>query len=108
MAKQGEGVSVPAVGARVMGFGASAFADYMVVDARHVLRVSDGMDWETAASYPTALVTMHNAIVSERRLFTYYCWETSTSMDSSTILNVRSSTDHGITCIATDSGVVPD
>ena len=68
VAEHGEGVSAPAQGARVMGFGASAFADYMVVDARHLLRVPDGMDWETAASYPTALVTMHNAIVTAGRL----------------------------------------
>ncbi len=64
----GEGVTTPSMGARVMGFGASAFAEFMVVDARHVLRVPEGMDWQTAASYPTALLTMHDAIVTNGRL----------------------------------------
>ncbi len=64
----GEGVSRFALNERVMGFGGSAFAEYVVLDARHALRMPDGMDFETAASYPTALLTMHDAIVTNGRL----------------------------------------
>ena len=68
VAELGQGVTALSVGDRVMGFGASAFAEYTTVDARHALRIPAGMDWEKAASYPTALETMHDAIVTNGRL----------------------------------------
>ncbi len=56
------------VGDRVMGFGASAFAELTKVDHRHVFPVPAGMDWQTAAAYPVAVETMHDAIVTNGRL----------------------------------------
>ena len=68
VAELGQGVTALSVGEPVMGFGASAFAERVAVDARHVLRIPDGLDWEKAASYPTALETMHDAILTHGRL----------------------------------------
>ena len=55
-------------GDRVMGFGASAFAELTAVDHRHVFPVPRNMDWQTAAAYPVAVETMHDAIVTNGRL----------------------------------------
>ena len=55
-------------GDRVMGFGASTFAEMTTVDHRHVLPVPDGMEWRDAAAYPVAVETMHDAIVTNGRL----------------------------------------
>src|SRR6202042_2887201 len=49
---------------RVMGASASAFAEYVVVHAAHVLAVPDSMSFEDAACFPVGLRTMHDAIVT--------------------------------------------
>ena len=64
----GPGADRFSVGDRVMGFGASTFADLTTADHRHVFPVPEGMDWETAAAYPVAVETMHDAIVTNGRL----------------------------------------
>ncbi len=56
------------IGDRVMGFGASTFAELTTVNHRHVFPVPEGMEWETATTYPVAVETMHDAIVTNGRL----------------------------------------
>ncbi len=65
---RGEGADRFLDGDRVMGFGANAFAELTVVDQRHVFPVPDDMEWETAATYPVAVETMHDAVVTNGRL----------------------------------------
>ena len=65
---RGPGADRFSVGDRVMGFGASTFAELTTVDHRHVFPVPDGMGWETATAYPVAVETMHDAIVTNGRL----------------------------------------
>ena len=64
----GPGADRFSMGDRVMGFGASTFAELTAIDHRHVFPVPAGMDWETAAAYPVAVETMHDAIVINGRL----------------------------------------
>ena len=53
-----------AVGDRVMGASASAFAEYVCVHAAHVLKIPQAsMTYEEATCFPVALRTMHDAIV---------------------------------------------
>ena len=68
VAARGPGAGRFSVGDRVMGFGASAFAEMTAVDHRHVFPVPDGMDWRTATAYPVAIETMHDAIATNGRL----------------------------------------
>ena len=68
VAALGPGADRFAAGDRVMGFGASAFAELTTVDQRHVFPVPDGMAWETASAFPVAVETMHDAIVGNGRL----------------------------------------
>ena len=65
---RGPGADRFSVGDRVMGFGASTFAELTTVNHRHAFPVPDGMDWETATAYPVAVETMHDAIVTNGRL----------------------------------------
>ena len=59
----GSGVDGPAVGERVMGTtGAGAFAQYVLADHRHVMRVPGGLDVRDAATLPTGLLTEHGAL----------------------------------------------
>lgn len=52
-------------GDRVMGSGAGAFAEYAVADKSRVLPIPDAnLDFETAATLPVALQTMHDAVVT--------------------------------------------
>lgn len=61
----GPGVEDYAIGDRVMGASGSAFAEYVCTHAAHLLRIPDAnMSYETAACFPVALRTMHNAIVT--------------------------------------------
>jgi len=52
------------VGDRVMAVGAAGWAEYAVADFRRTLPVPDGMDLIQAGSYSSALLTMHDAIVT--------------------------------------------
>ena len=65
---RGPGANRFSVGDRVMGFGASTFADLTTVNHRHVFPVPEGMELETATTYPVAVETMHDAIVTNGRL----------------------------------------
>lgn len=65
---RGPGANRFSVGDRVMGFGASTFAELTTVNHRHVFPVPEGMELETATTYPVAVETMHDAIVANGRL----------------------------------------
>jgi NADPH2:quinone reductase len=61
----GPNVKEFAVGDRVMGSSGSAFADYVCAHVANVLPIPDPkMGYETAACFPIALRTMHDAIVT--------------------------------------------
>ena len=56
------------VGDKIMGSGASAFAEYTLADHGRVFRAPSNMNFEDAASLPVALTTMHNAVVTNGAL----------------------------------------
>ena len=61
----GSDVTEHAVGDRVMCSGAAAWAEYAVADRGRAARIPDAnMSFETAATLPVALQTMHNAVVT--------------------------------------------
>ncbi len=68
VAEVGARVTEHAIGDRVMGFGAGAFAEYTVCDRGRVLPVPAGMDDARAATLPVALLTMHDALVTNGRM----------------------------------------
>lgn len=57
-------------GERVMGGAAGAFAEYVVADFGRLTPIPADSNWgfEQAASFPTALNTMHDAVVTNGRL----------------------------------------
>jgi NADPH2:quinone reductase len=55
-------------GDRVAGSGAAAFAEYTLADHGRLFQIPDTMSFETAATLPLALTTMHNALVTNGRL----------------------------------------
>jgi NADPH2:quinone reductase len=59
IAAVGAGVSGLRVGERVFGTQPASFAQYVVSDARHVLRTPAGLDDVQAAALPTGLLTEH-------------------------------------------------
>ncbi|MGY4831638.1 zinc-binding dehydrogenase [Sphaerotilaceae bacterium SBD11-9] len=69
VAEVGPGVTEFKPGDRVMGSGKGAFAEYTVADKGRVLAVpSATMSFEQAATLPIALITMHDALVTNGRL----------------------------------------
>ncbi len=65
----GAEVTGHSVGDRVMCSGASGWAEYAVADYGRVAKVPDAnMSFETAATLPVALQTMHNAVVTNGAL----------------------------------------
>lgn len=68
VAEVGARVTGHAIGDRVMGFGAGAFAEYTVSDRGRVLPMPVGMDYARAATLPVALLTMHDAVVTNGRM----------------------------------------
>lgn len=65
----GEGVTEFAVGDRVlapMRFG--AYAEEAAIDARHCVRIPDGMDYRTGAAFPIAYGTSHLALTHRTKL----------------------------------------
>jgi NADPH2:quinone reductase len=58
------------VGDRVMGSGTAAFAEYTLADHGRLFHVpsTSNMSFEEAATYPVALATMHNAVVTNGAL----------------------------------------
>jgi NADPH2:quinone reductase len=57
-----------AVGDRVMGSGAAAFAEYTLADHGRLFHTPAAMAFEEAATLPVALTTMHNAVVTNGAL----------------------------------------
>ncbi len=65
----GANVKNVAPGDRVMCSGGSGYAEYAVADYGRVQKIPDGnVSYETAATLPIALYTMHNAVVTRGRL----------------------------------------
>jgi len=60
----GARVTGHAPGDRVMGFGNGAFAEYAVADHGRVLPMPAGMSFPQGATLPVALLTMHDALVT--------------------------------------------
>jgi NADPH:quinone reductase len=55
-------------GDRVMCGGSGAFGEQAVADYGRTMRIPDGVSFEQAASFPVALNTLHNALVTLGRL----------------------------------------
>jgi NADPH2:quinone reductase len=69
VAAVGAGVQEFQPGDRVMGSGRGAFAEYAVADKGRVMALpSAGLSFEQAATLPIALMTMHDALVTNGRL----------------------------------------
>jgi len=64
------GVTGVAVGDRVLAFldAGGGYAEQAVARAIDVTRISDGIDWATAASFPVVYATSHLALVHRARL----------------------------------------
>jgi NADPH2:quinone reductase len=62
----GAGVEGWGTGDRVMGLG-QGYAELAVIDARMAMPVPDGLTWEEAGALPVALLTMHDALVTNGR-----------------------------------------
>ena len=61
----GSNVGDYSIGDRVMCSGSSAWAEYAVADHGRVIKIpNNNMDYLKASTYPIALATMHNAIVT--------------------------------------------
>jgi NADPH:quinone reductase len=60
----GDGFTDAKVGERVMCSGLGGFAEYACVDGARVMTIPDALDFEAAVTYPVALQTMHNALVT--------------------------------------------
>lgn len=60
----GTGVTRWAPGDRVMGMVGGSFAEYAAFDERLAMPVPERLSWEEAAATPTALLTEHNALVT--------------------------------------------
>lgn len=58
----------PGAGERVMCSGSGGYAEFAVCDAARAIPMPDGMSFEAAAVLPLALLTMHDAIVTNGRL----------------------------------------
>jgi len=55
-------------GDRVACSGGGGYAEYAVTDYGRVIKIPGNMDFGTAATFPIALYTMHNAVVTAGRL----------------------------------------
>jgi NADPH2:quinone reductase len=55
-------------GDRVACSGAGGYAEYAVADWGRVIAIPGNLDFETAATFPIALYTMHNALMTAGRL----------------------------------------
>ncbi|PKQ59372.1 alcohol dehydrogenase [Mycobacterium sp. MHSD3] len=65
VAAVGEGVTTLAVGDRIAGAGLGAFAEYVVLDAGHVLPMPASLDWIESAALPIGLATEYDALVTQ-------------------------------------------
>ena len=60
----GEGCEGVEPGDRVMCSGLGGFAEFAVADGGRMMTIPDSVDFETAATFPVALQTMHNALAT--------------------------------------------
>jgi NADPH:quinone reductase len=65
IAAVGDGVTSVEVGDRVCGAGLGAFAEYALLDARHVIAVPASLSWTDAAALPVGIATEHDALVTQ-------------------------------------------
>ena len=65
IAAVGDGVTSVIVGERVCGAGLGAFADYALLDARHVIKLPGSLSWIDAGALPVGIVTEHDALVTQ-------------------------------------------
>jgi NADPH:quinone reductase len=65
IAALGDGVSGVRGGDRVCGAGLGAFADYALLDARHVILVPPSLSWTDAAALPVGIATEHDALITQ-------------------------------------------
>jgi NADPH:quinone reductase len=65
IAAVGDGVTSVQPGDRVCGAGLGAFADYALLDARHVIALPASLSWTDAAALPVGLATEHDALVTQ-------------------------------------------
>jgi NADPH:quinone reductase len=65
VAAVGQGVTGVTVGERASGAGLGAFADYALLDARHLIAVPESISWIEAAALPVGLATEHDALVTQ-------------------------------------------
>ncbi|WP_315777584.1 MULTISPECIES: zinc-binding dehydrogenase [unclassified Bradyrhizobium] len=56
------------IGDKVMGSGSAAFAEYTLADHGRLFHAPSNMNFDEAATFPIALTTMHNAVVSNGAL----------------------------------------
>jgi NADPH2:quinone reductase len=68
VAEVGDNVSRFKAGDRVMCMGAGAYAEYAVADEGVTFGLPAGMGFDQAATLPLALLTMHDAVVTNGRL----------------------------------------
>lgn len=68
VAQLGPDVRGVAVGDRVMGSGAAAFAEYTLADHGRLFPIPEDISFEDAATLPIAITTMHNALVTNGAL----------------------------------------
>ncbi len=68
IAEVGPGVAGVEPGDRVMAMGQGAFADYACIDHRLLIPIPDTLTWEEAASLPVALMTTHDAMMTNGNL----------------------------------------
>jgi NADPH2:quinone reductase len=64
----GPGVMGVKVGDRVMAMAARAYAEYATVDYRLLIPLPPDWSWEAAAASPVALMTAHDAVVTNGRM----------------------------------------
>ncbi|MBO6638204.1 MAG: zinc-binding dehydrogenase [Roseitalea sp.] len=64
----GDDVKGFAIGDRVMAMAAKTYAEQCVVDYRIVMRVPVNLTWEEAAATPVALMTAHDALITNGEL----------------------------------------
>jgi NADPH:quinone reductase len=64
----GTGVTSLAVGQRVMGRCAGAFAEYALMDVREAIAVPEALSWEQAAAIPLTFIVVYDMLVSQGKL----------------------------------------
>ena len=64
VAEAGAGVAELKAGDRVMCLGSGGYAEYALAEAGQALKIPASLDFQSAATLPVALLTMHDALVT--------------------------------------------